>query len=51
MSYDPEMHYSEEPLLGGGSDAVAKFEAQLREYETDKIACRLKVCCLLQHCP
>ena len=26
----------------------AAFEAQLRSYETDKLACRLKVCCLLQ---
>ena len=28
--------------------AAARFEAQLRNYETDKLACRLKCCCLLQ---
>ena len=28
--------------------AASRFEAQLRSYEKDKLACRLKLCCSLQ---
>lgn len=28
--------------------AATRFEHQLRSYEREKFACRLKVCCLLQ---
>ena len=34
--------------LAGSSEALARFEEQLRDYERDKLACRLKLCCLLQ---
>jgi hypothetical protein len=39
----------EEDDGGGSSDtAAARFEVQLRSYQREKIACRLKVCCILQ---
>ena len=28
--------------------AAARFEQQVRSYEREKVACRLKVCCMLQ---
>ena len=33
---------------GLGDTAAARFEQQLRAYEREKLACRLKVCCMLQ---
>ena len=34
--------------LAGSSEALARFEEQLSYYEREKLACRLKLCCMLQ---
>lgn len=34
--------------LAGSSEALARFEEQLTYYEREKLACRLKLCCMLQ---
>ena len=45
----PHMAWAEDELHDAVAGASSKlFEQQLRNYERDKLACRLKVCCMLQ---